>query len=316
MVAAAVAHRHRAHRAVLHRHGPHRITDNAALTYLASLVQGVSDEFKYAIVAGAVTGGGLSIIANAPTLLASRSSRGLRGAGGQPPKLLARRLAPPASPCWPSCCLIGGASRGPPQPRAAQGPRSRRRGMASAGPARVVLRGCRHDALRAAGRRLLRQASPRCTGASSATRCSARWCATGRPTARPSGQADRHRQHGGDGRPVRLALRRPALAAAALIALGGDRRGGGGADPGARQPTIVIGRAPVPGTVLYGWRTAGIQSRSRNCPSASKRSGFRARHGYCRHRGYRNRSETGGQRCRHPQHEGLDDVSIQAEVPS
>lgn len=42
------------------------ITDNAALTYLASLVEGVSDGFKYAIVAGAVTGGGLTIIANAP----------------------------------------------------------------------------------------------------------------------------------------------------------------------------------------------------------------------------------------------------------
>jgi len=42
------------------------ITDNAALTYLASLVEGVSTEFKYAIVAGAVTGGGLTIIANAP----------------------------------------------------------------------------------------------------------------------------------------------------------------------------------------------------------------------------------------------------------
>ena len=42
------------------------ITDNAALTYLASLVDGVSPEFKYAIVAGAVTGGGLTIIANAP----------------------------------------------------------------------------------------------------------------------------------------------------------------------------------------------------------------------------------------------------------
>lgn len=42
------------------------ITDNAALTYLASLVDGVSAEFKYAIVAGAVTGGGLTIIANAP----------------------------------------------------------------------------------------------------------------------------------------------------------------------------------------------------------------------------------------------------------
>jgi len=42
------------------------ITDNAALTYLASLVEGVSMEFKYAIVAGAVTGGGLTVIANAP----------------------------------------------------------------------------------------------------------------------------------------------------------------------------------------------------------------------------------------------------------
>jgi hypothetical protein len=42
------------------------VTDNAALTYLGSLVAGVSDEFKYALVAGAVTGGGLTVIANAP----------------------------------------------------------------------------------------------------------------------------------------------------------------------------------------------------------------------------------------------------------
>ena len=42
------------------------ITDNAALTYLASLVEGVSADYQYAIVAGAVTGGGLTIIANAP----------------------------------------------------------------------------------------------------------------------------------------------------------------------------------------------------------------------------------------------------------
>ncbi|HEY1058844.1 MAG TPA: putative Na+/H+ antiporter [Limnobacter sp.] len=42
------------------------ITDNAALTYLASLVEGTSAEFRYAIVAGAVTGGGLTVIANAP----------------------------------------------------------------------------------------------------------------------------------------------------------------------------------------------------------------------------------------------------------
>ena len=41
-------------------------TDNAALTYLGSLVQGLSDEFKVALVAGAVTGGGLTVIANAP----------------------------------------------------------------------------------------------------------------------------------------------------------------------------------------------------------------------------------------------------------
>ncbi len=42
------------------------ITDNAALTYLGSLVEGLSEEFKYALVTGAVTGGGLTIIANAP----------------------------------------------------------------------------------------------------------------------------------------------------------------------------------------------------------------------------------------------------------
>ena len=42
------------------------ITDNAALTYLGSLVEGLSPEFKYALVAGAVTSGGLTVIANAP----------------------------------------------------------------------------------------------------------------------------------------------------------------------------------------------------------------------------------------------------------
>jgi Na+/H+ antiporter NhaD/arsenite permease-like protein len=42
------------------------ITDNAALTYLGSLVEGVSEDFKYALVAGAVAGGGLTVIANAP----------------------------------------------------------------------------------------------------------------------------------------------------------------------------------------------------------------------------------------------------------
>ena len=40
--------------------------DNAAITFLATLVPGFTDTLKYAIVAGAVTGGGLTIIANAP----------------------------------------------------------------------------------------------------------------------------------------------------------------------------------------------------------------------------------------------------------
>jgi hypothetical protein len=40
--------------------------DNAAITYLATLVPGFTDSLKYAVVAGAVTGGGLTIIANAP----------------------------------------------------------------------------------------------------------------------------------------------------------------------------------------------------------------------------------------------------------
>ena len=42
------------------------ITDNAALTYLGSLLDATTAEFKYALVAGAVTGGGLTVIANAP----------------------------------------------------------------------------------------------------------------------------------------------------------------------------------------------------------------------------------------------------------
>jgi hypothetical protein len=42
------------------------VNDNAAITYLATLVPGFTDELKYAVVAGAVTGGGLTVIANAP----------------------------------------------------------------------------------------------------------------------------------------------------------------------------------------------------------------------------------------------------------
>ena len=41
-------------------------TDNAALTYLGSLIEGISDPAKYMLVAGAVAGGGMTVIANAP----------------------------------------------------------------------------------------------------------------------------------------------------------------------------------------------------------------------------------------------------------
>jgi hypothetical protein len=40
--------------------------DNAAITYLGTLVPNFSEASRYAIVAGAVAGGGLTVIANAP----------------------------------------------------------------------------------------------------------------------------------------------------------------------------------------------------------------------------------------------------------
>ena len=40
--------------------------DNALITYLASQVNGLSDSAKYAIMSGAIAGGGLTVIANAP----------------------------------------------------------------------------------------------------------------------------------------------------------------------------------------------------------------------------------------------------------
>lgn len=70
-------------------------TDNAALTYLGSLVDGLSDGFKYALVAGAVTGGGLTIIANAPNPAGAAILRGHFEDGAiNPLGLLAGALLP------------------------------------------------------------------------------------------------------------------------------------------------------------------------------------------------------------------------------
>lgn len=74
------------------------VTDNAALTYLGSLVEGISDELKYALVAGAVTGGGLTVIANAPNPAGVGILQNARAFGGgiSPLGLLAGALMPTA----------------------------------------------------------------------------------------------------------------------------------------------------------------------------------------------------------------------------
>ena len=76
------------------------ITDNAALTYLGSLIPNLSGESRSMLVAGAVAGGGLTVIANAPNpagiaLLRRGFADGSIGAGG----LLAGALAPTAIAC-------------------------------------------------------------------------------------------------------------------------------------------------------------------------------------------------------------------------
>ena len=63
------------------------ITDNAALTYLGSLIEGMGESARYSLVAGAVAGGGLTVIANAPNpagvaLLKAGFDDGAVGAGG------------------------------------------------------------------------------------------------------------------------------------------------------------------------------------------------------------------------------------------
>lgn len=72
------------------------ITDNAALTYLGSQVEGLSDASKYALVAGAIAGGGLTIIANAPNA-AGYSILSHKFPGGiKPLNLLVAALVPTA----------------------------------------------------------------------------------------------------------------------------------------------------------------------------------------------------------------------------
>jgi len=68
--------------------------DNAAITYLSTLVPNFSDELKYAVVAGAVAGGGLTVIANAPNPAGQSLLKKHFENGVSPAKLLLGALAP------------------------------------------------------------------------------------------------------------------------------------------------------------------------------------------------------------------------------
>lgn len=73
------------------------VTDNAALTYLGSLVEGTSESWRYMLVAGAVTGGGLTVIANAPNPAGFAILKGTFPDGAiSPLKLLGAALPPTA----------------------------------------------------------------------------------------------------------------------------------------------------------------------------------------------------------------------------
>ncbi len=75
------------------------ITDNAALTLLGSQVPDLSDAMKYALLAGAVSGGGLTVIANAPNPAGAgilQSSAAFGGEGINPGKLFLGALMPTA----------------------------------------------------------------------------------------------------------------------------------------------------------------------------------------------------------------------------
>jgi hypothetical protein len=73
------------------------VTDNAALTYLGSLVEGIDESFKYALVSGAITGGGLTVIANAPNPAGMSILKGtFRDGAVSPAGLLLGALAPTA----------------------------------------------------------------------------------------------------------------------------------------------------------------------------------------------------------------------------
>ncbi|MCB2170606.1 MAG: putative Na+/H+ antiporter [Deltaproteobacteria bacterium] len=68
--------------------------DNAAITFLSTLVPNLTDSLKYAVVAGAVAGGGLTIIANAPNPAGQSILKNYFENGISPLMLLAASMVP------------------------------------------------------------------------------------------------------------------------------------------------------------------------------------------------------------------------------
>ena len=68
--------------------------DNALITYLATLVPSLSDSHKLAVVRGAVVGGGLTVIANAPNPAGQALLSRFFGGAISPLGLLAGALLP------------------------------------------------------------------------------------------------------------------------------------------------------------------------------------------------------------------------------
>ncbi len=77
--------------------------DNAAITYLASQVDGLAPSLKYVVLAGAVTGGGLTVIANAPNPAGQALLSRFFGDGVSPAKLAAGALVPTLIV---ACCMM------------------------------------------------------------------------------------------------------------------------------------------------------------------------------------------------------------------
>jgi hypothetical protein len=70
------------------------VNDNALITYLATLVPHFGESFKLAVVQGAVTGGGLTVIANAPNPAGQALLARFFGGSVRPGSLLLAALLP------------------------------------------------------------------------------------------------------------------------------------------------------------------------------------------------------------------------------